>query len=109
MKGKMGFKSVIGTEYVKLILEYIRHGDMNEYRMEEIAEQMNVRGVFKKKSAEKNIDPEDVMCTMLRKWFSQYLYKLKDGEGYEILIQILEHEDVQIWLMQWSLSKLEIL
>ena len=29
-------------------------------------------------------------------WYSQYLYKFEDGEGYEKLIEILEHEDVEI-------------
>ena len=88
-----GVNRVIGEKCLNILFEEIRSGQVKERDLQYMADEMHkhVVGEFVKKSAVKNIDLVDIMRPMLVKWYeTEEWYKLNDGEGFEILIKILE-------------------
>ena len=87
-------RTKIGTEGVRLLLEDIKCGKINEHVVGRIAYAMNgyVYGVYENKLSDRSLEPEDMMIALLDKWYRTELHQIEDGEGLEKLISILEDD-----------------
>ena len=89
---------VIKAEYFKQLIQYVRHGEIKKTTMGLMASIMDpcVFGEFKINSSDNNSEPEDLFRAILKKWYKEVLFELSDEEKYDKLINILEHEDVNL-------------
>ena len=78
-----------------MLLEHIRHGKIIDADIGKITYDMDqcIYGVYVLKSPERHLRPEDLVLPLLDEWFSVYLRHLKDGDGLEVLISILNNKN----------------
>ena len=84
----------IGKQNVKIILAWIKKGEIKEDKLKQMAKQMHdeVHGVFVEKR--RWSDPEDVFRYMLDKWYTRVLYK-SDVDGYDEMVRVLNEIDLE--------------